>query len=268
MDHPVAVQAPYRDSYDDPRRSTDRTGRQGLLLEGSANRDEAVFADPMSFDIARDPEPSPRLRPRRALLPRREPGPPRDRGAVRGAAGACRGVPPRGTGRADVQQPPQRHPPADGRHHPGLTVNERSTTMGTIGVIGTGAIGAGDGAAPARRGTRGDRLRRTERRHRAVEAGALCRRSARWRNAAVSCARHCPGPPRSRRSPRSGTRRRRRAIPRHRPQHRVGRQRAPCGGRGRSTWAAVPRRARSLGRHRWVSTPAPSWCSRAARLTR
>ena len=48
-----------------------------MLAYPSANRDEAVFDDPFRFDVRRSPEPPPRLRPRHALLPRRQPGPAR-----------------------------------------------------------------------------------------------------------------------------------------------------------------------------------------------
>ena len=53
----------------------------------SANRDEDVFDDPQRFDIHRAPEPAPVVRDRRALLPRRAPGPARGQGVLRGAAG-------------------------------------------------------------------------------------------------------------------------------------------------------------------------------------
>ena len=43
----------------------------------SANRDEDEFTDPWIFDVAPRPQPACRVRRwRRALLPRREPGPP------------------------------------------------------------------------------------------------------------------------------------------------------------------------------------------------
>ncbi len=50
-------------------------GEAVLLSYVSANRDEDVFDDPMRFDVARDPQQAPVLRLRRALLPRRRPGP-------------------------------------------------------------------------------------------------------------------------------------------------------------------------------------------------
>ncbi|GAB6987143.1 cytochrome P450 [Nocardioides pyridinolyticus] len=50
-------------------------GERAALFYASANFDEEVFEDPFAFDILRDPNPPARLRrPRRPLLPRREPG--------------------------------------------------------------------------------------------------------------------------------------------------------------------------------------------------
>ena len=50
-------------------------GQMVNLIYPSANRDEAVFDNPFSFDTTRVAEPSPRLRRRHPLLPRREPRP-------------------------------------------------------------------------------------------------------------------------------------------------------------------------------------------------
>ena len=61
-------------------------GDELMLLYPSANRDEDVFDDPFRFDIARTPERARGLRVRHPLLPRRQPGPPRDRGDARRAA--------------------------------------------------------------------------------------------------------------------------------------------------------------------------------------
>ena len=63
-------------------------GEKVVLWYTSANRDERVFADPFRFDVTRPITPDAgRVRRRRpALLPRRQPGPPRDLGDVRRAA--------------------------------------------------------------------------------------------------------------------------------------------------------------------------------------
>ena len=61
-------------------------GDKLAMMYTSANRDEAVFADPDRFDISRSPEPAPVVRHRRALLPRRAPRPPRGPRLLRGAA--------------------------------------------------------------------------------------------------------------------------------------------------------------------------------------
>ena len=59
-------------------------GDKVVLFYNSANRDEAVFADPYRFDLERSPNPHAGFRRRRAaLLPRRPPGPTRDPRHVR-----------------------------------------------------------------------------------------------------------------------------------------------------------------------------------------
>ena len=56
------------------------------MFYNSANRDERAFDDPYRFDVHAHAERARRLRRRRpALLPRRQPRPPRDQGDVRGA---------------------------------------------------------------------------------------------------------------------------------------------------------------------------------------
>ena len=52
-----------------------RKGDKVLMWYPSANRDEDVFEDGQRFDIGRSPQRAPRVRDRRALLPRRELGP-------------------------------------------------------------------------------------------------------------------------------------------------------------------------------------------------
>ncbi len=64
-----------------------REGENLVLFYASANRDESVFEDPYHLPHRPRSEPAPRIRDRRALLPRRPPGPPV---AVRAAAGAGR----------------------------------------------------------------------------------------------------------------------------------------------------------------------------------
>ena len=79
-----------------------KEGQSVLLLYGSANRDEDVFAEPDAFDVFRSPNPARRLRLRHPLLPGRQPGPSR-------AARHVRGAPP----------PPARHGAGRaGRAHP------------------------------------------------------------------------------------------------------------------------------------------------------
>ena len=109
LDDAVAVEAPHRDA---PRPSSaaarSSPATRCSFWEGSANRDERVFARADEFDVAPRPEPAPRLRPRRALLPRRQPGAPRDAGGLRGAAaGASRATswPARSSGRAATATP-------------------------------------------------------------------------------------------------------------------------------------------------------------------
>ena len=60
-----------------------RAGDRVILLYPSANRDEAVFDDPYTFDIRAQPEPARRVRVRHALLPRRVTRPARAAHAVR-----------------------------------------------------------------------------------------------------------------------------------------------------------------------------------------
>ena len=62
-------------------------GDKVTLWYCSANRDEEKFADPWTLRRRPQPQPARRLRRRRrALLPRRQPGPPRDQRGLRGAA--------------------------------------------------------------------------------------------------------------------------------------------------------------------------------------
>ena len=79
--------------------STLQEGDKVLMLYQSANRDEDGVRRPRRVPDRPRPQPAPRLRHRHPLLPRRQPGPGRDRGGVRGA------VPP-----------PARHPGARRRH--------------------------------------------------------------------------------------------------------------------------------------------------------
>ena len=50
--------------HDCPRGTRSRAGDKVTLWWASANRDELVFKDPFRFDIRRDPEPAPGVRPR------------------------------------------------------------------------------------------------------------------------------------------------------------------------------------------------------------
>ena len=52
-----AVQPPHRHPRRGNRRSTDPGGRQGDAVVGFGHRDESVFTDPYTFDIARNPNP-------------------------------------------------------------------------------------------------------------------------------------------------------------------------------------------------------------------
>ena len=61
-------------------------GDELMLLYPSANRDEDVFDDPFRFDSRPHAERARGLRVRHPLLPRRQPGPPRDRRDARRAA--------------------------------------------------------------------------------------------------------------------------------------------------------------------------------------
>ncbi len=79
-------------------------GQKCMLLFESANRDSTRFEDPFRFDVERNPERAPRLRVRRALLPRSGAGPPRAAGDVRTAAGAA--PRPRARGRPCRPAPP------------------------------------------------------------------------------------------------------------------------------------------------------------------
>ena len=67
-----------------------RAGDKVTLWWASANRDEEVFDDPFRFDVRREPQPPPRLRPSQPLLPGGQPGPPRDPHHARGAPGPLR----------------------------------------------------------------------------------------------------------------------------------------------------------------------------------
>ena len=63
-----------------------KAGEKVVMFYNSANRDERAFADPYQFDVLAHAQRARRLRRRRsALLPRRQPRPPRDQGDVRGA---------------------------------------------------------------------------------------------------------------------------------------------------------------------------------------
>ena len=68
------------------RASRSSEGEKLLLLYPSANRDEAVFDDPFTLRQRPHPERPRRVRLRHPLLPRRQPGPPRDLGDARRAA--------------------------------------------------------------------------------------------------------------------------------------------------------------------------------------
>ena len=98
------------------RASAIAPGDKVVFWEGSANRDELVFAAPIEFDIARDPNPHLGFGHGvhyclGANLARLE------------IAGAVRGAPPplrrqfelARPGRVDPEQPPHRHPPPDDR---------------------------------------------------------------------------------------------------------------------------------------------------------
>ena len=63
-----------------------KAGEKVVMFYNSANRDERAFDDPFRFDVHAHAERARRLRRRRpALLPRRQPRPPRDPRHVRGA---------------------------------------------------------------------------------------------------------------------------------------------------------------------------------------
>ena len=87
-------------------------GQKVVVWEGSANRDARRFDEPDAFLLQTRPQPAPGLRPRRPLLPRRAPGPPRDpRGPGRGlpvgrVVHSCRAA------AVDAQQPAHRYPPS------------------------------------------------------------------------------------------------------------------------------------------------------------
>ena len=90
----------------------------------SANRDEDKFERPFDFDIGRDPEPAHRLRrPGPALLPRLEPRPARDQGALRGA-----------------DAPHSRHPRRRAAGAPALQLHQRDQAP-PRGVVGELSVG-------------------------------------------------------------------------------------------------------------------------------
>ena len=99
-------------------------GEKVLFWEASANRDEKVFERPMSFDIARDPNPHLALGRGVALLPRRQPCPARDARRVRGVARPLRRHRARRRHRVDPQQPALGYPPpacrSSGRDYKGI----------------------------------------------------------------------------------------------------------------------------------------------------
>ncbi len=76
-------------------------GESVLLSYPSANRDEAVFTDPFTFDVRARPQQAPRVRLRGALLPGRGAGPDGDPRPVRRAAAAAGVHRPRGHARVD-----------------------------------------------------------------------------------------------------------------------------------------------------------------------
>ena len=87
VDHAVAVEAAHGHAAPPSWRATTiEPGDKVLFWEASANRDEAVFDRPDGVRHPPRPEPAPRVRPRHALLPRRQPGPAGDAGPLRGAA--------------------------------------------------------------------------------------------------------------------------------------------------------------------------------------
>ena len=65
-----------------------KAGDKVFMLYQSANRDEDVFDAPDELRVDRDPNPHLALRHRHPLLPRRQPGPGRGAGRVRGAVQA------------------------------------------------------------------------------------------------------------------------------------------------------------------------------------
>ena len=100
------------------RASTSTTGERVLLLVGSANRDEDVFADPDRYDLDRDTAEPGQLRQRPALLHGRRPGPPGgagrpDRAGRRGCA-TTRST-PTGMRAGALHQRPRASPPCPPR---------------------------------------------------------------------------------------------------------------------------------------------------------
>ena len=99
-----------------------RAGQKTTHWYPSANRDEAVFADPLRFDVGREPEPARRVRATASTTASAR----RSRGLeirddARGAARPLRRLRARGPGRVGPQQQAHQHPPPPRRAHPDLT---------------------------------------------------------------------------------------------------------------------------------------------------
>ena len=116
-------------------------GDKVLVWEGSANRDAVVFADADYFDIDTKAESALGLRPGRALLPRREPGPAGAAGVVRGVARPVLVGAGGQTGGVDPEQPPHRYPASGGRAE-GVKPDTFAAVMAT-GIVSIAALDHG-----------------------------------------------------------------------------------------------------------------------------